>query len=284
MREGKRLCLTCLLVCFAGLLRPAVSGAGEVKAQVKGTLTANGVTVELPYVYVYAEKKGFYDDNDPTWKVVFVQKPIEERQLDEAIWHSAYVEIGITKTAEFGDKPELRAYSQNIRLSADSGGNISGGVYPELELESTGPDRFAGRIYLPKPQEFFGDTFQYDFTFSAPLSNPDAPIGDALPADGGEPGKAYLAWVTAIHSGSLDRLKALVPPDMAAQLEGKDAQDQLELMQLMTPTEVKILGGSSDGETAILQVEGVTEGAKGHGEVTLEKRGDHWLPAKSSWK
>ncbi|MCG6964764.1 MAG: hypothetical protein LJE95_16035 [Acidobacteria bacterium] len=283
MREGRFWCLTGLMICVA-LSCAGVSRASEAKPEVKGTLTANGVTVELPYVYVYKEKKGFYDENDPTWKVIFVGKPIGERELDEHIWGAAYVEIGITKTAEFGDKPELQVYSQSLRLSADSGGNISGGTYPKLEIESTGPERFAGRIYHAEPQKIFDDTFQYDFRFSAPLSNPEAPLGAALPADGGEPGKAYLAWIAAIHAGDLDRLKQLVPAEMASQMEGDDAKDQLELMQLMTPTEVKILGGSSDGKTAILQVEGVMDGAKNRGEVTLEKKGDHWLPTKSSWK
>jgi hypothetical protein len=253
------------------------------EASVSGTLRANGKTVELPYVYVFALEKGFYDESDPAWKILFVEHPIEERKLDEHIWDSAYVELSIAETAEFEDERELQVYSQNIKFAADSGGNISGGTYPEIELASAGPDRFAGRVYHPEEQKFFDDTFQYDFTFSAPLSDPDAPIGDPLPADGGEPGKAYLAWAAALHAGDIEALKALVPPEMVGQFDSDEVKEDLEMMQAMTPTGLTVLGGSSDGKTAILQVEGVMEGEKVRGEITLEKMGELWVSTRAAW-
>lgn len=273
-----------LLFCICvSLSLASVTWAGE-EASVSGTFTFNGEAVKLPYVYVVAEEKGFYEDDDPTWKLIFVDQPVEERELDGHIWDAALLELGITKTATFDDEPTLQVYSQNIVPAADYGGNISGGTYPELEMETTGPELFAGRVYQPEPRKLFDDTFQYDLTFSAPISNPDAPIGDPLPADGGEPGKAYLGWVGAIHGGNVDKLKAMVPAEMAAELDGgEDAKEMLELMQLMTPTDIKILGGSSDGETAILQVEGMMDGEKQSGEVTVQKMGDFWVPTNSSW-
>lgn len=272
-----------LAVLAALVAWPGSRALAAEPAQVTGHLTANGKTVELPYVYAYALEKGFYDPADPAWKLLFVDHPIEERKLKDHIWEGAYVELAITKTAEFGDKPELQVYSQNIRLSPKSGGNISGGNYPKLELESTGPERFAGRVYHAEPQKFFKDTFQYDFTFSAPLSDPNAPIGEVLPPGGGEPGAAYRAWVEAVHSGDPQRLKKLVPPDMAKQLDSKDAKDQIAMMADMTPTDIKVLSGSSDGKTAILKVEGMMDGEKVSGEVTLEKTNGFWMATHESW-
>lgn len=270
--------LLCLAFWLPGL---PLSAAGD--ATVSGQLVANGETIALPHVYVWAEDEGFYDPSDPTWTVLFLESPVDERELDGFFFDSAWVRLGITETTEFGDEPELQVFSQSLKLSADSGGNISGGDDPELEIESTGPDRFAGRVHLPAPQDFFDDTFQYDLTFSAPLSNPDAPIGEPLPADGGEPGKAYLAWVEALHSGDPERLAPLVPEDMAAQLHDEGAREELEFLAAMTPTEVTILGGSSDGETAVLQIEGVMEGETLRGEITLVKTGASWMPTKTSW-
>ena len=114
----------------------------------------------------------------------------------------------------------------------------------------------------------------YDFTFKAPLSDLNAPIGDPLPPGGGEPGKAYIAWVEAVHSGDPQRLKPLVSPELA---------EELELMKSMTPTDLKILSGSSDGKTAILEVEGKMEGETLRGEITLSKEGEHWMATKTSW-
>jgi hypothetical protein len=260
-----------------------VAGAGETAASVEGSLVVNGTTVELPYVYAYAQKTGFYDEADPTWTLLFVSHPVDERSLDDHIWDAAYVRVGITRTAEFGDEPELQVLSQDIRFSADAQGNVSGGTYPQLELASAGPEIFAGRVYHTEPVEFFDDTFRYDFTFSVPLSDPFGPIGEPLSAGGGEPGAAYLAFVDAIHAGDLERLKALVSPDQAAMLEGEDAQDNIGFIQMMTPTGVEILGGSSDGETAILQVTGTMDGDSVAGEITLVNQDGLWIATGSAW-
>lgn len=281
MRVRPRFGVMCL-VLLLGLVLAAPAVAGE-EPSVKGTFTANGTAVSLPYVYVYQLEKGFYNDGDPTWKLLFVEHPIAEREVDEHVWDSAYLELGITKTAEFGDEPTLQVYSQSICFSADTPGNVSGGTYPELVLESTGPERFAGRVYLKEPESFFDDTVMYDLTFSAPLSNPDAPIGPPLPEGGGEPGAAYLAWVEAVHSGDLARVKGIVPAEMASEMEGDDAQATLEFLAAMTPTEVKVLGGSSDGETAILKVAGVMDGEAVKGEITMQKMGEFWIAKGSSW-
>ena len=45
----------------------------------------------------------------------------------------------------------------------------------------------------------------------------------------------------------------------------------------------KILSGSSDGATAILNLEGRMEGEKVRGEITLVKEGEVWLATKTSW-
>jgi hypothetical protein len=283
MPPFRSLVVSCLVVVSGLALFHAAPAIAAEEASVSGTLTANGETVELPYVYVYALEKGFYDEGEPAWKIIFVEQPIEARKLDEHIWGAAHVELQITRTAEFGDEPTLHVYSQSLVLSADQGGNISGGTYPEIELDGAGPERFSGRVYLPEEQTIFDDTFQYDFTFSAPLSDPNAPIGDPLPADGGEPGKAYLAWVDAIHSGDIQRLKALVPAEVASQLDGEEAKEEFEFMRTMTPTAIKLLSGSSDGQMALLQVEGVMDGEAVSGEITLERIGEHWTATNASW-
>jgi len=241
--------------------------------------------LNFPYVCVCAEEeeKGFYNEKDPAWRVVFAEKPIEVRKLDGFLSGFAYVKIGITRTADSGEKPKLQVYSQDVMLSA-GGGNISGWPYPELELQSAGPEGFAGRIHLAKPAEFFDDKYQYDFSFRAPLSDPHAPIGDPLPAGGGEPGKSYLSWLDAVRSGDIDRIKAMLPPEKVEMLEAEDAKESIEFLQIMTPGDVKILGGSSDGSTPIQKVEGTMDDSKMFGEITLTKQGESWVTTEESWK
>ena len=267
------------------LLAVALALATVGRAEVSGVLLANGAKVELPYVYVWAEKKGFYDPADPTWRILFVEREIEQRELGDPIWDAAWVEIGVTETSEFDDKPVLHIYLQSIKLSATSGGNISGGTYPNFELEGLGTERISGRIFHTETQEFFDKTYSYDFTFSAALSDPDAPFGDPLPAGGGEPGRAYLDWVAAVHTGGLDALRKIVPSEMVEQLDAvsaAEAQEQIEFLREMTPTDVKVVSGSIDGEIAILEIEGMIAGEKVTGQITMNRMGEFWVPTEQS--
>ena len=52
-------------------------------AKVSGVLTANGAAVELPYVYAWPEKEGFYDAGDPTWNVLFVSRELGAREIGD---------------------------------------------------------------------------------------------------------------------------------------------------------------------------------------------------------
>ena len=131
----------------------------------------------------------------------------------------------------------------------------------------------------------FDDKFQYDFQFNTILSDPNAPIGDLLPEGGGEPGKAYQAWSAAVHSGDVEQLKAIVPEEMAAQLSAvtpEEAAEEIGFMKEMTPTDIRVLSGSTDGEIALMQIEGSMVGETINAEVTMTKMGSFWLPTNSS--
>ena len=272
--------VVCLILCFA-----AVPVSATADATVNGSLLANGKAVELPYVYVWAEKEGFYAPSDPTWNILFVEHELQPRELGKTIWDTAWIHIGITETAEFTEQEEIQVYSQSIKFSADSAGNVSGGEYPQLEISGFGSDRVTGRIWHTELQEFFDDSYQFDLSFSAPVSDPDAPIGDVLPAGGGEPGQAYLTWVETVHSGDIEKLKRIVPPELATQLDTvspEEASEEIEFMKSMTPTGVAIISGSSDQETALLQIEGLMEGEKIAAEVTMTRMGEIWLPTNFS--
>ena len=53
--------LSCVAVCGSLALLLPTTGIGAEEATVSGTLTANGSTVVLPHVYVYALEEGFYE-------------------------------------------------------------------------------------------------------------------------------------------------------------------------------------------------------------------------------
>ncbi|REJ85547.1 MAG: hypothetical protein DWQ36_02870 [Acidobacteria bacterium] len=244
----------------------------------KGTATFNGNDLAIAYAAIYAEEKGFYDENDPTWTLVLTAEPVAPREIDDP-FHDPSLTIGITWTSEFGDEPALEVLSNTLRVDS---GSLSGGTTPTLEITSRDGDAWIGRIHLPEEQEFFDDRYFYDLAFHAPLVDPSAPIGDPLPEGGGAPGESYLRWTQAIHSGDLERIRALVPAEMAAMLDEPDAAESLELMALMTPQDVEIVSGSISGDEAVLRIVGTMEGEPVKGEVTMTRQGDLWLPTSSS--
>lgn len=288
---SQRLLAIVLFVILASF--SVLVGANDSGGMVEGVFTFNDEKVELPYVYIWPLAGGCYDEADPAWRLLFVDRPIQERELDAIPRNGAFVSLGVTKTIGFPDEPEfdepqIKICSQYFRESADIGGNSSGGVDPTIEFSEPLPGKFSGRVYHDGPQEFSDDTLHYDFTFSASLSDPNAPIGDPLPAGGGEPGAAYLAWCDAVHSGDIEKFRPLLPAEQVAMLDDPQAQaefsEALEFMQAMTPKDLEILGGSSDGETAILNVTGTIEGEALKGEITLTRHGDKWMSSGDSWE
>ena len=279
-----RSCAIGLAAGAAAALAMPLTVSADDHSEVSGIMTANGVETALPYVYIW-QKEGFYEKDDPTWHFLFVEREVAEREIDDPVWDAAWVEIGITQTKGSSDEPTLEVYTQSIKLAADAAGNISGGPSPEFEIEGLGTDRISGRIYLPEMHEFFDDKYQYDFTFTASLSDPNAPLGEVLPEGGGEPGLAYLKWVEVIHAGDLEALKTIVPVDIAEQIaasSAEEAKEQIEFMQATTPKDVKIVRGSSEGDVALLEVEGTMDGEAVSGEIEMNRMGDFWIPTKVS--
>lgn len=141
-------------------------------------------------------------------------------------------------------------------------------------------------VYAEK-HGFYDNTFQYDFTFGNPLSDPFAPIGDGLPAGGGEPGAAFVGFCDAVHAGDKARLKTLMPAEQVEMLAGEDEdqiKEDLEFMKMVTPTDIEVLGGSSDGETAILNVKGTTDGQQVTGEITMAFTDGRWVTTDAAWE
>src|SRR3954452_18844228 len=85
-------------------------------------------------------------------------------------------------------------------------------------------DKVAGRIFSPKPLKTMdGDEYTIDLKFSTEVTHPSA--GTKLPADGGEPGKAFNALQTAIVKKSWTGIKGNVT---AKTLESFNESDRTE--------------------------------------------------------
>ena len=152
------------------------------------------------------------------------------------------------------------------------------------QLTTNTPDKVAGRIFTPAPVKTMGgSSYTVDVTFSAPVVK--APAGTALPAGGGDPGKALLGFQAARQKKDWPALKAALSPAATERFiksyndDKENLADTLETLNFWLPVkDVTITGGQLTGDVAVLDVEGVlASGMKTLTLVRLIKRPSGWL-------
>ena len=151
------------------------------------------------------------------------------------------------------------------------------------QLTTNTPDKVAGRIFTPAPVKTMGgSSYTVDLTFSAPVAK--GPAGTALPAGGGEPGKALLAFLAARQKKDFAALKAGLSPAASERFiksyndDKENLTDIVETLNLWVPAKATITGGTLSGDVAVLDIEGVLpSGIKALTLVRLIKRPSGWL-------
>lgn len=170
-----------------------------------------------------------------------------------------------------------KTMTQFLDLASDDGAL-------RAQLTTNTPDKVAGRIFTPAPVKTMGgSTYTVDLTFSAPVAK--APAGTALPAGGGDPGKALLGFQTARQKKDFAALKAALSPAASERLiktyndDKENLIDMLETLNFWLPAkDATITGGTLTGDVAVLDVEGVlASGVKALTLVRLIKGPPGWL-------
>lgn len=110
----------------------------------------------------------------------------------------------------------------------------------------------------------------------------EVPVGSVkLPSDGGEPGRAYMAYINAAYRKDHKQLcRSMADPAEVEQcLQQKAALDGYIAM-LTQPKSHRVLGGSLKGDEATLEVAYQHEGApENTGIVVMKKTGSRWAIA-----
>ena len=132
--------------------------------------------------------------------------------------------------------------------------NSSG--YGTLTLDARSAERIAGRWALTEPEDFFGETYEFDLKFDVAVRTPP---GRELPAGGDDAGAAYRAYALAVASGDLPALRRFLGEDAEWRLPQDDAgriKDTLKSLRDGQPVEPEILRGRANGDEAVLWVRG----------------------------
>lgn len=125
--------------------------------------------------------------------------------------------------------------------------------------------RIAGTVKLKDDQK------SADVKIDTPILSDDH--GPALPAGGGDPGKAYMAYHDALISGVSAKVLPTVSKD-----KGKYIGQMMKDYKWEHPTRsVKIVRGWSKGDSALLLWEGESSTSKLVGEAVLVREGGRWV-------
>ena len=169
-----------------------------------------------------------------------------------------------------------------LDFSTGSGGGSScGSVGDGLKLSERTPKAIAGTFKHKDGED------EVDASFKLAIeSGTMARAGTALPAGGGDAGKALMEANAAIRSGDLKKIKAVSPPDRIAAIEESEksgeAKDMLEMLKMMTPTITKVTGGTVDGDNATLDWTGTDDGQPVKGTAKMKRVGGKWYNTGTS--
>jgi len=184
---------------------------------------------------------------------------------------------------------------EQIYLFVPPGSNLShsGEALGTLRLSAPVGKRVAGR-FLVEEEEWRCDlTFDLPMGATLPASGSTASAagrasatatsatGQALPAGGGDPGKAYMALHRATRAGDADAMLAHLAADNAGKMRAARAQPDfaqtLAMVRAFEPATVRIVSGRVDGDHAKLQIEGTdSDGAAVTGDVSLVREAGGW--------
>ncbi len=179
-----------------------------------------------------------------------------------------------------------------VRLCIDADGaecglyfspeGFNSGGYGKLVLTTNDAGHITGSWVLKEPESFFDKTYDFDLRFDVAI---DQPPGKDLPANGGEPGKAYRAYINALAKGDLSALRQLTDQDRGYRFPQDDesqAKESLKSARDGTPVSAKIQRGRIDADDAVLWVEGVDrDDIRRRGRVRMHQESGSWTFVES---
>lgn len=252
-----------------------------------GTLYVDGKPIVLSSAYAFRGPDPF-DKAVQITTIVFSDKAIDATAINEAsdrgdalsdqlrAKNATRVELNLTPAGEV----------QNVNIVAEgSSGSQSGSGWYTLKLVRNDDKRVEGSFRTNDEADKKEGRY-YDLAFALDLPAAPAP-GTPLPADGGEPAKAYRAYLAAMEKGDIDALLKTMSRERAEQIAAHRNDPEFKQMFAFIQSErlrnPKIGKGSVKGDRATLDVSGTnSDGHASTGTITLLKEGGAWKLDKES--
>lgn len=268
---------------------PKIGAGGAV-----GTLAFDKETTKLTHAFAVSEPNAF--DGKKTDVVVYLtDRPIDGATIRSHRKLAKAVEAGLRGLVVSIDETETPVHLELLRKEASI--QLSGtGIFnfDPLQFDRT---RVEGRFFTTKNEDFMDHNYSYDVTFRSEVrdvSDPrlvvvDSKTGKKLPADGGDPGKAFFALDKAIRGGSIAEIVKLSAKDVDSPLDSppEEQKQMLDIIKMMQPAKIRIVDGWSNEQLATLRVTGVDpteKGKKVNGTVHLALEDGAWKVVAQKWR
>jgi len=259
--------VACVIALSVGA---AVAAAGQ--AQGSGRFEHQGSWFNVGGAYAFPSRVGMGEGEGI--KVAISNAGFVAEGLDRYWDREAYID------ATFPDENTLVAYlhfdgkGKYLGASWYFGPGSGCGFCSSSDAVSTvkvAGGRIAGNV------RFKDEDTTYDVTFDVPVA-PKLP-GEALAADGGEPGQAYMAYHSALTAGdeaTVMRLMNAQDRDRYAQAK-QEGHDVMAYLESEHPKELKIVRAFRSGDFATLLFRGEASWGSVHGEAQMKLENGAWV-------
>jgi hypothetical protein len=299
-----------LALVILALSIPAMAAAPSA-GQAAGDLVINGKRLPLKYAVAISGPDTF----EPTQEAVFVlltPKPISQSKIDAATSFSdvrSIVDTGIAFRFRIGE-----GFHITFRHNVLGGKELqTSGPASALKDIVVGPDSISGTIapWMGSEENIMDFIVKYSIQFTAPIVRRfplDKPVvftaaAKTLGAGGGAAGKAFLeekckpvptdvksVEASLKEAGALPTDKDLKELSKSAGHEVTRAefiQQMADMAKAMAPlrdSDCKVLGGKSEGDVAVLQVEAKTMGSLSRTDVIMVRVSTTWkVKREGTW-
>jgi hypothetical protein len=219
---------------------------------------------------------------------VFADKAIDAGALKDANDRDGAIDEQLRGATRVDLNLEADGSVQNVNLSMDGySGSQSGSGWYTLSLKRNDDKRVEGSFRSNDEEDKKSGRY-YDLAFALDL--PGAPdLGAALPANGGEQGKAYLAYLAVLKKGDVDALAKSMTKTRADELlahrDDKDFKMMFGFIQGQALRDPKYVKGNAKGDRATLEYTGKdADGNAVASTVSMLREGGAWKIEKESSK
>ena len=258
-----------------------------------GSLKIDGMDVKLAHS-IARTKPNAFDEKKTDVVVLLTNEPATNEMLLDDGKRSAAVDSGTLRglmvTLDSDEKP------YHLHVLVPKGFQLSGSGIWNFDPYDFSNQHVSAKFFTTEAQSFMGErSYTYDVTFAVPVQaikapdeiTVDASTGTKLPANGGDPGKAYMAFDKAARTGNLNELKKLASktrplPDVTPD----EMKEMLAMLKALRPAKVKVNGGFVDGDHATLstEAEDPDSKAKMKGTIEMAREDGAWKVLAEKWR